>query len=491
MSFDLVVATRRDIDPTDLLLAVDEVAPEGLSPTIDADRGRRVVAVRDGDGRELVWVGPTRSVQRPVAQARRLGLGVLTDDESSWTELCVRERGDLPFARALAERLVGSAGGRVVDVTSADGVPADVPDRTDAVDLPEVPGPAAGAGPASSPPAPFDAAGETECVLVQRRPVLGLGPWLTHALLTASEDGRRLVVVTPPATRLTPVLDRLVHHGALRWVVDDGDRAVEVHRRAPVRWDGDAMVDVVGEGGDAEESLPIGVDAGWALHCETETLLAYDDPAVGRTAEALVAALGLPPLGEAGLMEPGEAPWSVETLTELARDRSPENTRLAVAGDGADGTLSVLPQPGGVLERVELLAEAGDAPRDAAALRSLGEALLDAGVQLGIVGYRSANASRLLGAGSNGAVLPALLVAHPARFPGLTAERLAEAVPGLGAHRPEVMVFPAPDGLEPEESRRTLEQWHAALALLRAEDSLAARAAAAPDGTRGGAYSGR
>ncbi|MGL5860358.1 MAG: DUF6177 family protein, partial [Phycicoccus sp.] len=66
--------------------------------------------------------------------------------------------------------------------------------------------------------------------------MIALGPWLTHALLAASADERTLVVLTPPGTSLTPAVERLVHHGSLRWVVDDGAHTVEPHRGETVAW---------------------------------------------------------------------------------------------------------------------------------------------------------------------------------------------------------------------------------------------------------------
>ncbi|MGL5818537.1 MAG: DUF6177 family protein [Phycicoccus sp.] len=507
MTYDLVVATPTPVDPETLLLAVDRAsgsAPSGsaTSLAVRPDRSRRVLAVTDAASRELFWVGPTRPVARPVAQARRLGLGPMSGHDAHWTEVCVRHPGDLRLARASSEQLVALAGGRVADLAGA-AADHDLPSTAD-----------------TDPVSPFDAVGGAECVLVQRRPVVALGPWLTHALLTASADERTLVVLTPPGTCLTPAVERLVHHGSLRWVVDDGTHAVEPHRGEAVEWDGERFVapgaaagavherDAQDRGAldhsapdrgarDDDDAQDHGAqdriapdrgardgaarsfteegDASWVLHVEAEALHPYDTPPVGGLAEHVAAALALPPPADLGVLEPGESAWDTAVVAAVAREQAPTPTRLVVGGDGLDGTLSVIAQPGGALERLELLADAGEAPRDVEELRALGDRLLDAGAQLAVVGYRWAAASRLLTTGSAGPLLPALLVAHPGRFTGLSARSFADGADGIAAHRPWVLTFPAPDGLTSAGAARTLRQWRAALALLRRHDTLAAR----------------
>ncbi|MGL5850251.1 MAG: hypothetical protein ACRCZD_05640, partial [Phycicoccus sp.] len=68
-------------------------------------------------------------------------------------------------------------------------------------------------------------------------------------------------------------------------------------------------------------------------------------------------------------------------------------------------------------------------------------------------------------------VVPALLVANPRRFPGLTADQL-DAAGAEASGRPWVLTFPAPEGLSPQDSAVTVRRWHAALALLRRYDTL-------------------
>ncbi|MGL5930909.1 MAG: DUF6177 family protein [Dermatophilaceae bacterium] len=467
MTYDLVAATRDDVDPTTLLLALDEANPTGPRLALRPDPHDRVLTVADPAGRDVLWIGPTRPVARPAAQARRLGLEAITDADTHWTDVCTRHLQYLSLARAVADRLVAHAGGRVADLTGGAQPDNALPLSPDVVD----------------PQPPFDAVGNIECVLVQRRPVVALGPWLTHAMLTANADGRTLVVITPPTTAFTPAVDRLVHHGALRWVVDDGTSSVEPHRQARVDWDGTRFVDLAAPDAAAPASKTVSpfaepADGGLALQCETETLHPYDDPPAGRMASAVAFALGLPDPLDAGLMEPAEALWNPGLVAGLARRQSPAAARVIVAGDRLDGTISVLPQPGGVLERLEMIADAGDTPRTDDGLRTLGERLLDAGVQLAIVGYRRASPTRLITAPTAGRlVVPALLVAHPTRFPGLTAEQLAGAATDLDTRRPWVLTFPAPAHLSSDESARTVRRWHTALALLRRHDTLADRTA--------------
>ncbi|MGL4742814.1 MAG: DUF6177 family protein [Dermatophilaceae bacterium] len=485
MTYDLVAATRDDVDPTMLLLALDEANPTGPRLTLRPDPHDRVLTVADPDGRDLLWIGPTRPVARPAAQAHRLGLDTLTDADIHWTDVCTRHLQHLSLARAVAERLVAHAGGRVADLTGGAQPDNALPLPPDVVD----------------PPAPFDAVGSTECVLVQRRPVVALGAWLTHAMMAANTTHRALVVITPPATTLTPAVDRLVHHRALRWVVDDGVSSFEPHRQARVDWDGARFVDLVDPdaaaptppdpagppdaGPPASDAAsptpavafpsPASVDSGWALHCETEVLHPYDKAPAGRMANAVAFALGLADPLDAGLMEPAEAAWDPGLVAELARKASPVAARVVVGGEHLDGTLSVIPQPGGVLERLELLTDAGASPRTEPELRTLGERLLDAGIDLAIIGYRRSGGARLMSVvTATTPVVPALLVAHPRRFPGLTADQFDAAVATAGDH-PLVLTFPAPQGLSPQDSAATVRRWHAALALLRQHDTLADR----------------
>ncbi|MGL4175584.1 MAG: DUF6177 family protein [Dermatophilaceae bacterium] len=473
MTYDLVAATRDDVDPTTLLLALDEANPTGPRLALRPDPHDRVLTVTDPAGRDLLWIGPTRAVARPATQARRLGLEAITDADTHWTDVCTRHPHYLSLARAVADRLVAHAGGRVADLTGGAQPDNSLPLSPDVVD----------------PQPPFDAVGNTECVLVQRRPVLALGAWLTHAMMAANTGRRTLVVITPPTTALTSAVDRLVHHGALRWVVDDGVSSFEPHRRTDVDWTGGRLVDHAVPGDtsathrrgtltttppDAVPALPpLTADRGWAVHCETEALHPYDKAPAGRMANAVAFALGLADPLDAGLMEPAEAAWDPGLVTELARTASPVAARVVVGGEHLDGTLSVIPQPGGVLERLELLADAGASPRTEPDLRTLGERLLDAGVDLAIVGYRRAGSARLVSVvTATTPVVPALLVAHPRRFPGLTADQLDAAGTKAG-DRPWVLTFPAPQGLSSQDSAATVRGWHAALALLRQHDTLA------------------
>ncbi|MGL5865727.1 MAG: DUF6177 family protein [Dermatophilaceae bacterium] len=513
MTYDLLAATRDDVDLTTMVLALDDADPTGVRLTLRPDPHHRILTATDPDGRDVMWLGPTRPIARPAAQAHRLGLGTFANTDAHWTDICVRHLQHLALARAVADQIVAHAGGRVADLTGGiqtGGIQTGAI-QTGGIQTGAIQTGAIQTGDALEPPTettdpapPFDAVGDTECVLVQRRPVVSLGPWVTHAVLAARAAGRILALITPPTTTLTPAVDRLVHHGALRWVVDDGVSSFEPHRHTRVDWDGARFVDLLGPGAVARAvpgsagrvsgpdtatfttaSLPAvaapaqnPLDHGWALQCETETLHPYDDPPVGRMASAVAFALGIADPLDAGLMEPAEAPWNLGLIARLAQGQSPAATRVIAAGDRFDGTISVLPQPGGVLERLEMLADPGGVPRTSDDLRTLGERLLDAGVQLAIVGYRRASRARLLEAATAGRpVIPALLVAHPARFPGITAGRLADAALGLDPAYPGVFTFSAPERRSPKESAATIERWYSALALLRRHDTLANRTA--------------
>lgn len=473
MSYDWLVTSRLDVDPALLILAIDDATGQrGDGWSVHADPDGRVVVVVDGSGRPVAWVGPTRLVHDPAGAARRLAMGTVPDQECYWTEVTTRREGDLPVVAAVVEQLARDGQGRSVELA---GVAASHPRGHDD------PGGArpsgmARSGRAQEDPgeAPVDVVGAEEAVLVQRRPVVGLGPWLTHALLWAGQGSRRLVLLTPPTSRLTPAVERLVHHGGLRWVVDDGRRSVEVHRGQVVRWDGARFV---ADPQAAAGRWPTDPDAAWTLLVEAEAITPYPQPDAGSLTEAVARALDLGMPSGAGLMEPVESSWDRAAVTELARRQSPIAAQVVVTGARFDGVLSVVPQPGGVLERVELVVDAPAEPHGPAALAQLGDRLARTGAQLAVLGYRWGTTCRVVPPSGVGPLLPGLLVAQPPRFPGLTAEALGAA----GGHgKPEqsdtgawVLTFPAAPGLDPAESRAILRRWREALRLLQVHDTVA------------------
>lgn len=453
MTFDFVVAGRRDLEPTSIVLAVDE-ASNGEQLSLQPDRDQRVLAVLDADDTVRCWIGPTRQVADAEHAASRFGLGSLTRSATYWTEIVVPENCDLELADRICTAMAGHCDGHIVRLFDPADQPVELPPAAVGIDR-----------------GPFDVTGR-DAVMVVRRSVVTLGPWLTHSLLYAANDRRRLVLLTPPETSLSPVVERLVLHDDVRWLVDDGQIAVEPHRGRPMAWDGEAFA-------ETQEEKPSGWrepgDSAWVFALDAEVLHPYDRATPGTMTESVVAAFDRGKPQFAGLMEPPESEWDVAAVTELARVMSQGSTSLCVEGQGWHGSLTIQPEPGGVMERCELLLDAGAEPMDADGLFALGQRVADTGVQFAMIGYRWATERHVITPASVNPALPAALVADPARFPGLTSRTLRAHV---GDHLREhgrhwVMAFESPHDTTREQSRQLMQRWGSALELLRTHDEIA------------------
>lgn len=468
MSYDLVVVTRTDLDPSSLVLAADEAGDGQQGLTLGTDEGHRMVIIADATDRPIAYLGPTLPVHDPEQAGRRLGLGEVDPTELFWTELGTLQGQDLPYLGRLARRIAQLGQGRVL---TPDGSDDDDRPSTTQADRGAAEGLDGHEAPAGAAAAPFDLVGEEECVVVWRRPVVFFGPWLGHLLLEAERRGLRPVLLSPPHTRLTPAVERMVRQGAVRWVVDDGDRSIEPRRGVYVDWDGAGFAPTA----PAPATLPSPDDSAWVLHVEVEGLHPYADPLVGRLLEAAAEALDAGPLDRVGLREPTEAPWDRTVAQEAARLSSPAPVSLVVGGRGLDGSLTSVPQPPGVMESVEVLADAAVEPLTEEQLVEVGTALAAAGAQRVVLGYRWSTADRLVGAGGLGPVVPALLVIDTGRF-DIDLDTLDQASGGRArtARGHLLVVFPPPPpDVTQEVAQEVWESWAGVLRLLMDHDQVA------------------
>jgi len=215
-------------------------------------------------------------------------------------------------------------------------------------------------------------------VVLQDRPVVSLGTWLTDVIRICGLNGKGFQLVTPVASRLTVPLFAALDGPDTRWVARD-DEAGTYHDGISGRqlgWDGTRFT-------TGSESAPFGPgfvgdgDArpgAWHLTLTVQLRhAAADRLQLGGVVEELFASLaGGPPAGW-GTAEPATQRWSRSALTALARERAPRRTWLFIAGptgEGASralGTLLVARKPSGVLETLQLTV-ADPEPRDPAGL---------------------------------------------------------------------------------------------------------------------------
>lgn len=460
MSQDWLIRSPRPVDFADIVAAVNQIAPHA---GLRADRSGRFVVVVDEQDVPAVWFGPSREVQDERAElVRYVPEGQPVAGTAWWTEVVAPAARSADGAQLsgqlaeLAQTLAGILQGRahLLGAAPDDGVR----------------GPATTGGEDDL----FDLIGDRAAVSLQTRAVLGLTSWLTGCLLWARDHERQLVLLTPRTTRLTPVLAQLVARGAVRWVADDGAVAHDTLTGQQVAWDGAGFTE---SDTTIQAERPLGEES-WVLVVEADTM--HEGSAgtvIGPFLQQVCGACGLGPIVGQGLMEPVESPWDEGTLTAYARAQSPGPARLVVRGRDHDGLASVVPQPVGLLERLELTADAPAELLNEDGLRAMGHGLLDAGSQLAVLGYRRSTGTRLVDAWPSGPVLPGLIAVQASRFPGLSEHDLRELLPegALSAATPSgwVMTFPAPDAPSPPDGVELPRQWDAVLPLLESHDRIA------------------
>ncbi|MGB3256787.1 MAG: DUF6177 family protein [Ornithinimicrobium sp.] len=467
MSDDWLILSSTPLEFADVILAVDSVDP---SLQLRADHSQRFTVLVDDEDQPRLWVGPSREAHDFASAAQRF----LPHHDSStpvpwWTEVVApasATQGSSPssptvqdFSAALAHQVEGVA----VHLSS------DQPE--DALQAPS----------ADADDPPFDFVTADSAVALQTRPVLGLTPWMTTCLLWARDHERTFVVLTPRSTRLTPVLADLVDRGAVEWIADEGGITHDARSAAEVRWDGSRFVVVDPPNRLHPETPPTG--RVWSLVAEVDTLHSASEPvSVGALAQHVAHSCGVGPLAGQGLMEPVEAAFDQASLTTFSQSESPGPARFLLTGERADAVGSLVPQPVGLLERVELFGQAPREPFDEDQLLALGQELLTQGAQLAVVGYRRSASARLRDVWPVGPVLPGLIAIRADRFPTLPDEELRAVSPSgtlkVSAPQGWLMPFPAPADLSQDQSSDLLESWEGVLDLLSRHDTLALAQAA-------------
>lgn len=272
---------------------------------------------------------------------------------------------------------------------------------------------------------PCDLVTGRSAVLLSSRPVVALTQWLVAAYRFASGSGLRLVVLTPPGSVLTLSALGFLERLQCLWAVDHGEVTLDGRTGQVLAWDGEEFTGT----GDYHPLFAPHGDESWAVAVTVEAVHPYDDATrIGALAAAAYAAAGLRrPLGH-GVVEPLDRDFDVEEITRHAKEVSPAPSMISVASVDGDGTVTTIPQPVGLVERVEILA-AADEPLAREALEEFAAGVLAAGAQLGTLGYRRAVAGRLQPPRLTGPTLPAAFVITRDRVPDLSGPdllRLAE-----------------------------------------------------------------
>ncbi|MDF8263014.1 DUF6177 family protein [Luteipulveratus flavus] len=401
MSEDWIVRSPTAVDISHLVTALNDKVPH---LALRGDTGGEWAVVVDAADRPRLWVSGSRAA--------------LDGDETSFlTEVCAPGDGPIPpygtphlLVRDVVRAMASAAGGRAERLSAAT-----VPDAARAtVDVPEA---VMQQRDSESLDCPADALYEKVGVVVQTRKELTLSPWLVLQQQWADRHGRQLAVITPAAATISPAVASSLRAGGTRWIVDTGASIYDGVTGAELSWDGERFAPT-GRSDDA--FVPVEED-GWVAVIEAETFHPYDETTrIGDFARTVYAAAGLDGPAAAGVLEPPETVFDPTVLTAYAQHASPESSRFVLASPSADGVLEVVPQPPGVVERVEIVADAPDGPMGTDAQGEFVDAVLAGGAQVATVGYRRGRADRRVASRFVGPTIPVVATFARSRFDSLT-----------------------------------------------------------------------
>lgn len=333
MTVDVVALCRRQPELAALLDALQDAGP-GLRPA--PHPSGMSLRLLDGSDRPVVDVEGPLLIRTPGEVRRLLGPAPVSEPVW-WVEA---HAGDHPDAAPVAYRFAAAlAGGH-------DGVV-----RPAAPDQPAAPAPGA--------PVPV----ERDVVPVERD-VVPLSRWLAGGITAAARESAPIMVITSGGSRITTPLESTLAAVGGRWVVRAGDGWHDGLSGERLLWSGTEF-EPTGPAA-AEPDPPAGMTCG-TLRLR---LVVLHEPATGAglggvTAEAYERLAGGAPAGW-GVAEPASEPWSQGEVAGYCQRRAPEPSTLVVvggtAGAPAVGTLTVSPQPAGLVEQLDLAVGCPDAP---------------------------------------------------------------------------------------------------------------------------------
>jgi Family of unknown function (DUF6177) len=399
MSDDWVVRTP---EPLDLPVLVDAMASAVPDAAVRTDATESWVVVVDRQDVPRLWISPGRTE---------------SGRDHVLSEVCAPGGDGLPpfatstgMTRAAAEALAEASGGHAERLSASTEAPDD---RSAAPD------PAPQHHDREPVDSPMDLVTSRLALLTQTRPRVTLTSWLLLASRWSAQHARRLVVVTPAASTLSHAVTALLRDQDALWVVDAQEVVYDGFTGRELTFDGEDFLET-----DDPSPVPAYAAAAeddWRLLVVAETMHPYDESTtVGQFARAVYAAAGLTSPVASGVLEPPEAAFESSALTAYAQEASPNPSRFTLRGESSDGVLQTRPQPPGLVERVEIVADTQDEPRPYGTADDFAASVLGAGAQTATLGYARFAPDRGTPARFLGPVVPAVAVFARSRFPTLT-----------------------------------------------------------------------
>ncbi len=206
-----------------------------------------------------------------------------------------------------------------------------------------------------------DVVGAGFVVTVSESRVVGLTEGRLGLLVDAAKQSTRVLLITPPESRLTYAMTHYLQllHGL--WVIRNTDGALRVAatgrvlRRLDDAWD-DRNVAVQAVAADFAQ--PLADAAPWLQFTVSTHHAARDETMLGRALEIISEEMcGEAPTGW-GVHEPAGIHWNREKITRFVRGRMPHDTRLFATGGGThplSATLQVFRSSIGVTEETKVL----------------------------------------------------------------------------------------------------------------------------------------
>ncbi|GAA3871533.1 hypothetical protein GCM10022381_13290 [Leifsonia kafniensis] len=210
-----------------------------------------------------------------------------------------------------------------------------------------------------------DFVGDGFVATVSDSPVVGLTEGRMGLLVDAARQSTRVLLITPPESRLTLAMTHYLQLLQGQWVIRNADGALRVAANGRVlqRLD-DAWNDLDAAPIEvaADFAQPLVDAATWLQFTISTHHAARDETMLGRALEMISEEIcGEAPTGW-GVHEPAGIHWNRENLTRFVRGRMPRDTRLFATGGAMhplSATLQVFRSAIGVTEETKILIALG------------------------------------------------------------------------------------------------------------------------------------